>query len=306
MKFSLLSVLALASGLLAREAQAQAIPNGDLNTWAQRGVSEAPVGWLITDDIAADQGFPIATNTVVKTAQARSGAFAAQLQTQSLALVGDVPGILTLGTVLNRNAPAPGGVAFTARAARLEFYYKLTGAQALADSAVVQMELTRSVGGVRTLVAEGRFLFRVAATAYTRVALPLTYSSGLVPDSARVQFVSGIADVIHAGTVLTIDDVVFAGTATATRDAALNAALTAAPNPSPDGRYTLTANDNTSGLLAAPLAVLDATGRVVRREVAPATAPGSNRTLDLNGLPEGIYTLQLFTDKGLVTRKLVR
>ena len=28
--------------------------------------------------------------------------------------------------------------------------------------------------------------------------------------------------------------------------------------------------------------------------------------LDLNGLPEGIYTLQLFTDKGLVTRKLVR
>ena len=82
-----------------------------------------------------------------------------------------------------------------------------------------------------------------------------------------------------------------------------NAALTVAPNPSPDGRYQLSSPN--AGLLAAPLTVLDATGRVVRREAAapPAT---SARTLDLSALPGGIYTMQLLMPTGMVTRRLTR
>ena len=94
-----------------------------------------------------------------------------------------------------------------------------------------------------------------------------------------------------------IDDVAFTGTAAATRDAALAAALTVAPNPSPGGRYVLRAP---AALLAAPLAVVDATGRTVRHEEAPAAT-----TLNLAGLAAGMYTLQLFTDKGLITKELV-
>ncbi|WP_375417697.1 T9SS type A sorting domain-containing protein, partial [uncultured Hymenobacter sp.] len=76
------------------------------------------------------------------------------------------------------------------------------------------------------------------------------------------------------------------------------------PNPSPDGRYVLGATE--PALLAAPLTVLDATGRVVRREDAPGRSAVATRALDLSGLPTGIYTMQLATPRGLVTRKLVR
>ena len=57
-------------------------------------------------------------------------------------------------------------------------------------------------------------------------------------------------------------------------------------------------------LLAAPLTVLDATGRVVRRELG--AAPAAARSLDLSALPVGVYTVQLLTTDGLVTRKLAR
>ena len=307
-KTTLIALLALAGGLLTTQAQAQTVPNGGLDTWARRGAAEAPTGWLTTDDIAASQGLPIATNTVVKTAVARSGAFAAQLQTQTFPVLGPQPGVLILGTVLNINADFPGGIAFTGRPARLEFYHKLTGAQAVADSAVAQVQLTRRVGGVRRVVAGATYLFRATSASYSLVSVPLTYLLGVQPDSARIIFASGVADNLNVGTVLTIDDVAFAGTTTATRDAALNAALAVTPNPSPDGRYRLWASPEAApGLLAAPLTVRDATGRVVLREAAPApTTAAAGRALDLSGLPEGIYTLQLFAPGGLVTRKLVR
>ena len=56
--------------------------------------------------------------------------------------------------------------------------------------------------------------------------------------------------------------------------------------------------------MAAPLSVLDATGRVVHREAAPPLATA--RLLDLHDLPPGIYTVQLLTAQGLVVRKLLR
>ena len=111
-----------------------------------------------------------------------------------------------------------------------------------------------------------------------------------------------MANNVNAGTILRIDDISFTGTATATRNPQLNAALSAAPNPSPDGRYLL--QGLAPALLAAPLTVLDATGRVVRREEAPPLA--TSRLLDLHDLPSGMYTVQLFTARGMVVRRLLR
>lgn len=306
MKFQLRSLLALAGGLLAHEAQAQAIPNGNLNTWAQRGPANAPTNWLTTDDLAAGFGIPFATGAVTRSTDFRSSPFAARLANTALPVLGTVPGVLVLGTNVDND-----GLPFTGRPARMEFYYKLSGTAAalLNDSAAAYVELTRTTAAGRQTLAEGFVVLRTAATTYTLATARLTYTnSAMLPDTIHIGFQSAKFEPgIATNTVLLIDDVAVAGTGTATRDAALSAALIVAPNPSPDGRYYLTASPGAApGLLAAPLAVLDATGRVVRREAAPATALAGSRTLDLGGLPEGIYTLQLFTDKGLVTRKLVR
>lgn len=91
---------------------------------------------------------------------------------------------------------------------------------------------------------------------------------------------------------------------TASRDAALQSALTVHPNPSATGLFNV---DLGSFLQAgAQLTVSDALGRLVKTQALNATAVGSKTmTLDLSGEKTGVYTLQIRTEAGLATKKLV-
>ena len=302
------SAVAVGTCLLATgPARAQTFPNSNLDTWATRTTSvstgvDAPTNWVTLDDLAAaelKQRLPFSTGTVTKAPTARTGPFAAQLQTQTF--FGDpIPGIILVGSSVNGGM---GGIPFTGRPAALQFYYQLSGPRAVADSAGVIVQLTRRVNRTQVIIARTFYFLPALAATYTLATVPLTYTSGMAPDSLFLGFSSGFAENITVGTVLRVDDITFTGTATATRDAALAASIGLAPNPSPDGRYTFSAAE--PALLAAPLVVLDATGRVVRRETAPLR-PVATRALDLSDLPAGVYTVQLFTPRGLVTRKLIR
>ena len=299
----LLAAAVAAASLLVAPARAQTtvFPNSNLETWVMRAGHEVPANWLTTEDLT---GGGLGTNTVVKTTVAHDGSFAAQLQTQTIAGVTQFPGILILGNILNRSSTGLGGLPFTARPRNLQFYYQLTGPRAVADSATMLVLLTRRVSGTSApvLIAGGSYDFSTPASNYTLVTVPLQYVSALAPDSVAMFFVSGTSTTVTVGTVLRIDDITFTGTATATRDAALSAALAITPNPSPDGRYQLSSTE--PALLAAPLSVLDATGRVVRHEEVPPLA--TPRLLDLHDQPPGIYTVQLFTPQGVVVRRLLR
>ncbi|WP_426061906.1 T9SS type A sorting domain-containing protein [Hymenobacter sp. B1770] len=295
--------------LAAAPAQGQTFSNSNLDTWATRTTSvipgvDAPTNWQTTDDLVSvivEQRLPSSTGTVTKASTPRSGPFAAQLQTRNVG-TGRVPGFLILGTNLNGGNDLPGGMPFTARPTSLQFYYQLSGPQALADSAGVLVQLTRTVNGSSVVVAQAAYLIPALATTYTLATVPLTYRSALAPDSVSMVLSSGFADNITNGTTLLVDDIAFVGgTVTATRDAALAATISVFPNPSPNGRYVLNASE--PALLAAPLTVLDATGRVVRREPSPGA--GTTRTLDLSELAKGVYTVQLATAKGLIAKRIV-
>jgi len=299
----------LAAGLLfaaVAPAHAQAVANGGFETWAARSNTDAPTNWLTIDEvISALSPVRFATGTFTKTTDAHGGTYALHLETK-VTLFGIVPGGMTLGTKLGPLTDELGGLPFTGRPTALQFYYKLTGTQPpiATNGAFAQVSLTRTVNGQSVVVAVGAQRFSTITSTYALAQVPLVYASSATPDSVHVSFGSGLINISTgaptggtAGTVFQIDDVAFTGTAAATRDAALAAALTVAPSPSPDGRYVLRAP---AALLAAPLAVVDATGRTVRREGAPAAT-----TLNLAGLAAGMYTLQLFTDKGLITKELV-
>ncbi|TPG67573.1 T9SS type A sorting domain-containing protein [Hymenobacter nivis] len=303
----------LVAGLLfaaGAPAHAQAVANGGFETWAARSNVDSPTGWLTVDDaIAALSPIRFPTGTFTKTTDAHGGTYALRLETKTT-LAGVVPGGVVLGTKLGPLTDDPGGLPFTGRPTALQFYYKLTGTQppVATNGAFAAVSLTRTVNGQSVSVATGTQIFNTVNSAYVLAQVPLVYTSSAVPDSVHISFGSGLIDISTgaptggtAGTVFQVDDVVLTGTATAARDAALAAALTVAPNPSPGGRYVLRAP---AALLAAPLAVVDATGRTVRREGALAAGTAA-RTLDLAGLAGGVYTLQLFTDKGLVTKKLL-
>jgi len=308
--FLLLSALAAGLCLLpAAPSQAQTtIPNPGFDTWTSRFGYEAPTNWLTSDDFWRTMGPNAAQGTVVKTTTARTGPYAAELQTKDrpTGFSGTTVGSLFLGNSFSPNLFSgqgpPSALPFSGRPTALQFYYQLMGPQAVADEPFAGVVLTRRVNGSTTIVGAGGYDFRALAPTYTQASMPIYYFSALTPDSISVQFRSGDARTTTAGTILRIDDITLVGVATSTR-AAQGVDLTFWPNPSPDGRFTLAATEPT--VLAAPLTVLDALGRVVRQEAAPA-ASLTARTLDLSSLPTGIYTVQLFSAQGLVTRRLTR
>ncbi|MBO2009212.1 T9SS type A sorting domain-containing protein [Hymenobacter negativus] len=96
----------------------------------------------------------------------------------------------------------------------------------------------------------------------------------------------------------------YSRTALATRDAGLQSSLNVYPNPSTSGVFKV---DLGSDLKAgAKLTVVDALGRQVAGQTLTASAIGSRTiSLDLSGEKTGVYTLQVRTDAGIATQKVV-
>ncbi|GAA4347236.1 hypothetical protein GCM10023185_02160 [Hymenobacter saemangeumensis] len=299
-----LTAIGSCSLLLAAPAQAQTFPNCDFETWATRNNTLVPTNWQTTDDVFAavfGSPLPFSTGTVTRTTDRQNGTYAVKLENRANPLfMATIPGILVLGNRISQQQSVPGGLPFTARPANLEFYYKLTGANAANDSAQIVVTLTRTVNGNKQPVAGAERLLRTPASTYTLVTMPLSYSSGIMPDSVHILMTSSSADVPTAGTALFIDNMRFTGTATATRNPKLEEAVSVFPNPSTTGTFTLTSTE--PALLAASYKVADAAGRVVLR--GEAARPASFRTIDLGKQPAGLYTLQLQTAEGVLTRKL--
>lgn len=281
-----------------------------METWLTRNGGDAPAQWQTTDDVLNSflPGFP-ATNAVRKSTDSRAGSFAARLANSST-FGGPVPGFIVLGTTLGNAANVDslvelGGLPYTTRAARMQFYYKFAGTIADPDDRpLVQVQLTKTTGGVRQVVAAGsRYL--TAAAAYTLTDFPLVYRLGIAPDSVHIAFGSGDYDGgnFTPGNTLLVDDISLTGTVTATRDAQLQAAVSAYPNPSATGLFTLSTAE--SGLLAAPFSVTDALGRVVLRQAAAPANAAAARTVDLRAQSAGVYCLRLDTPRGPVVKQLV-
>ena len=289
--------------LTATTVAAQNVPNNTLDTWAVRSGIEAPTGWLTLDDALPllVKNFPrLNTGTTLKSSDAHSLPYAAQLLTVNFQNQATLPGYLILGNRLDVNIL--GGLPYTTRPTQMQFYYKLTGP--VTDSAVVQVLLTRTANGQPQLVGKGGMVLKPTSNGYTQLSIPITYGSSAQPDSVRMFFSSGNANKITVGTSLLLDDITLSNTTLATRaDAEFQTQLTVAPNPSPAGRFVIS-SPTQPDLAAAPLTVLDALGRIVVRQPAQPVAT-SERTLDLSSLPLGIYLLRLDSKQGAIVRQLV-
>jgi hypothetical protein len=84
---------------------------------------------------------------------------------------------------------------------------------------------------------------------------------------------------------------------------ALVAAVEVYPNPA--HASAIVAVPATAGAGTCTFAVLDALGRLVRTQAAPLPATGLRYTLDLAGLPTGLYALRISAGHQTATRCLV-
>ena len=73
------------------------------------------------------------------------------------------------------------------------------------------------------------------------------------------------------------------------------AAYSVYPNPSTTGIYTITTEGNTI------IKAFSIDGRLIKTQTM-----SDETTLDLSTAPQGVYFLQITTDKGVVTKKIVK
>lgn len=93
-------------------------------------------------------------------------------------------------------------------------------------------------------------------------------------------------------------------TPSATRNAALQSTLSVYPNPSASGVFTVNLGSDLKA--GATLTVSDALGRTVKTQALNAATVGSKMlNLDLSGEKIGVYTLQIRTEAGIATQKIV-
>jgi hypothetical protein len=274
------------------------LPNASFETWETRPLSnERPQGWFTADDII---------NQV----------FAAQLTPKTIStLLGSraVPSILLLGdrfrvSILDLTDPSAladltrtRGIPYTGRPTQMSFWHKFAGTTA--DQAQVILVLTKgNLNSGGRIVGSGTASFIAGNTTYTRFTMPITYASTEAPDSLRIGFVVGADQRFSSSAAYTVDDISLS-TVTATASPAVAAALNVYPNPSTNGLFSLASLQKPS-VATAPLSVTDALGKVVLQQAAAPTSAANGRSLDLRGLPAGVYLLRLDTPEGIVVRKL--
>jgi hypothetical protein len=85
-------------------------------------------------------------------------------------------------------------------------------------------------------------------------------------------------------------------------DQPLEEELMLAPNPASDA---VRVSAELAGAERAELVLTDATGRIVLRREAGLTAGTLTETLDLTGLPAGLYTVEVRTAEGRWRERLV-
>ncbi len=276
--------------------------NNSFEVWEFRNLErEVPRGWVTTEDLIQEEApFPVPDlGFVTKSTEAHQGSLAVALNTlQVPGVEGAIFGFVGNGT------PTSVGVPYTARPARLQFWYKLTGPGAATDEAYIQAVLTRYQSRKTELIGGIGLVLPPAAT-YTLVSEPLEYEPlSLSPDTLSIDAFSGTTDDLHAGTTLLLDDIQLTGSITAARNPEAAADLLIYPNPSTTGEFSL-ASVVDAALATSPFTVTDVTGRVVLREEKAPLSAARGRLIDLRGQRGGVYMLQLQTPGGALTRKLV-
>ncbi len=201
-----LFILAFSSLNLAVFSQ---IPNADFENWTSTGFPayQNPNGWGNLNGSTWLGGIGVLTCERASGADAHTGSYAMKLTSKTVLGLGDAPGIAVTGTINTSTQALNGGFAYTQRPTHLKGWYKYS--PAAGDNCEISVTLWRRNGGVKEDIGEGELLTSTAIPSYTRLLVPITYTSANAPDSGQILLVSTNTDNIQIGSQLFIDGLEF-------------------------------------------------------------------------------------------------
>ena len=177
--------------------------NPSFENWSPADIGELPDGW---DGLNRDIGYGVNIETVTKSdVDPQDGMYSAKLETKNNSILGDLPGVITLGVIDLVNQTITGGMPYTDKPAQLTGYYKY--APAATDTAVIGIGL---FNGVDT-IGQGSFEIIDAASTWTAFTVDITYTGTLFPDTMNIICITSQQSAPVVGTVLEVDNLQLVG-----------------------------------------------------------------------------------------------
>lgn len=183
------------------------IPNNDFESWTTHSKYSDPEFWdTPNEELCA---IPIFGKAVVeRSTDHQSGSYAAKLETKSITMVGDIPGVITLGNITldvsTFSYSINGGVPINDMPTHLMGYYKYFPVGG--DSCAIGIGLLKWSGTQRDSVAYGVFSTKETVPDWTPFSTWIEYDTVIQPDSMIVLAISSAQEVPTAGTVLYVDN----------------------------------------------------------------------------------------------------
>lgn len=286
MKKLYITLLALA---LTGSFSAQ-VSNLDLDAWTSGGGYDDPDGWLTVNQAAAILGISYPVEKI--TAAPSQGVAAAKMTTLDCA---SCPGF-------GAPDPLPGFIrqetAFTGLATSITFDYKYTGVAGDWGAVIVELTQWDPVGDSAIVIAEALDTIATNTTSWTSKTAQFVYSSSLIPDSIKINFVGSIGGLIadptfptpQSGTELSVDAISIASPFGSVEEHTL------------DGNV-YTSNDMIHIVLTEPsngfVTIYDLTGK----QVYKGSVNNINTTINTNAFNSGLYLVEVqIGNKSLVKK----
>lgn len=299
----LLSIFAVASTVFATNGFAQAIPNGDMETWVpQTGYSD-PSGWATPNVLGSNATF--FGNNPYSVSQDKS-TFYQGTSSMKITTFKYTPGLVDITTNLPNDTI---GFAFTGkltttapylyygypetnRYSSVSFYAKYTPVNG--DSATCSVSLQRRNAGALEVIAVGQTTLGLTST-FTKFKTTLVYSAnasiaGAKPDTAIVVF-SSSKKKPQVNSTLWVDSISFGGLVpSGIYDLGVRVnALNVYPNPANE-QVTLAAKFIDQML--STIEIFDATGRKVEN----IAVQNNKTTVNTSMYAKGFYTYSAYNE----------
>jgi len=294
----------LFSSILLIPVKAQTpVPNGDFESWTSYGSYENPQYWD-TPNQAISLALPFGTKVVTKSSDHESGIYSARLESKQLtfpSLV--VPGVITLGTltinIFTQTFTLTGGVPINDVPTHLKGFYKYQPKGG--DSCAIGIGFTKWNGTTRDSVGFGVFTTHDTVTVWTPFSALIYYVQPLAPDTFDILAISSADNTPIAGSVLYVDSLY------------LDYSTSGIDEEDPAAGIDIYQDREARNILVyfnfirpetTTILLYNMMGRVVGGVPSETVMKGRN-ILDYQGLPGGIYVLEILHSGKKYCRKFV-
>ncbi|NQY09271.1 MAG: T9SS type A sorting domain-containing protein [Flavobacteriales bacterium] len=272
--------LTFASSYISSPAE---IPNGDFENWVAVE-TESPDDWWTYNYLLAGQG----GLSVVKTTDSKAGMYAAEITTLGWGENDTVPGIMTNGTL--DNGGVAGGVPYTHQPTNFNLSCKYFPSGI--DTAFIAVQFYKD----GAIIGYGGQYF-LADGAYTDFNMML--SVPVEPDTMLLTIWAGE----NPGSQFIVDEMTLTGGLVGIQNVfGGSSKVVAYPNPT-SGQTNVSFNLTDASDVSVTL--INVEGKQVGGESFGHLSAGDyTKTIQLDGLPSGVYLLQLKGDRETIVKKI--